>query len=298
MKERNKIIATNLPVSVVITAYNRDKYIIDAIESVLNSSFANFELLIIDDCSTDNTYKIAKIFEQKDSRIRLLKNNQNLGQFANRNKAILLSKGEYIKFVDSDDKIAPNGLELMVNAMRAFPHAGIGVPVSGLSNITPPIVINPHDSVLNHYLGSFHLSLGPTAVIFKKEVLLKFGLFEPSFGILADTLLNIKIACISPTVLFEKDLFFWRIHDEQVTVQQKDSVRMVRERFTIMKAIMGYKNLPLNKVETTLILRNFTKINTMHFLRHMYKGKLKDAFQIKSDTGLTIFKVIKAIINN
>lgn len=298
MKEPDKNILSKPLISVLITAYNRQKFVAEAIESVLLSSYINFELLIIDDCSTDQTYAIAKTFVKQDSRIKLYINEQNLGQFANRNRAILLSKGAYIKFVDSDDKIAPNGLELMVNAMQAFPNAGIGVPASIFNKFKLPHLMNPHDSVLEHYLGSTHLSSGPTGVIFKKEILVKVGLFQPSFGILADTLLNIKIACISPTVLFEKNLFFWRMHDEQVTVEQKDSVRMVRERFAIMKAIMGYKYLPLNKIETTLILRNFIKINTMHFLRHMYKGKLKDAFKIKSDTGLTIFEVIKAIIKN
>lgn len=285
-------------VSVIITSYNRQKFVAEAIESVLSSSYTDFEILIIDDCSTDDTYRIAQTFEQKYPRIRIFKNAQNLGQFSNRNKAILLSKGKYIKFVDSDDKIAPNGLELMVNAMRAFPDAGIGVPVFSFSDCTPPDAINSHESVLKHYLGSNHLSIGPTGVIFKKEILEKVGLFEPSFGILADTLLNIKVACVSPTALFENDLFFWRMHDEQVTVEQKDSVRMVRERYTIMKAIMAYKYLPLTKSEITLILRNFIKINTMHFLRHMHKGRFKDAFRIRKDTGLTVLKVIKAIIKN
>jgi len=290
---------TILPlVSVLMTAYNRDKYIAEAIESVLASSYLNFELIILDDCSTDKTYEVASSYLKKDYRIKLFKNDQNLGQFSNRNKAIELSQGIYLKFVDSDDKILPNGLELMVNAMQAFPGAGIGVPSKGFSSVILPYEMTPHESVLQHYKGNNHLCYGPTGVIFKKEILLKAGLFEVPYGILTDTLLNIKIASISPTVLFEKNLFFWRRHDEQVTEEQKDNVRMIRERFIILKAVMFYKFLPLNQNEIDLILSNFIKINTMHFIRYAFRGRFKDAFQIKKDTGLSARKLVSAIFKN
>ena len=284
--------------SVLMTAYNRDKYIAEAIESVLSSSYKNFELIILDDCSTDKTFATASFYLSKDKRIKLYRNDYNLGQFANRNKAIILAKGIYVKFVDSDDKIMPNGLELMVKAMEAYPDAGIGVPAKHSYEDNLPTVMNPHESVLQHYLGNNHLCHGPTGVIFKKEILMKAGLFEELYGILADTLLNIKIASISPTVLFEKNLFFWRMHDDQVTVEQKDNVRMIRERFIILKAVMCYKFLPLNKNETDLILSNFIKINTMHFIRYAYRGRFKDAFQIKKDTGLSAIKLVSAIFKN
>lgn len=285
-------------VSVLMTAYNRDKYIAEAIESVLASSYLNFELIILDDCSTDKTYEVASSYLKKDYRIKLFKNDQNLGQFSNRNKAIELAQGIYLKFVDSDDKILPNGLELMVNAMQAFPGAGIGVPSKGFSSVILPYEMTPHESVLQHYKGNNHLCYGPTGVIFKKEILLKAGLFEVPYGILTDTLLNIKIASISPTVLFEKNLFFWRRHDEQVTEEQKDNVRMIRERFIILKAVMFYKFLPLNQNEIDLILSNFIKINTMHFIRYAFRGRFKDAFQIKKDTGLSARKLVSAIFKN
>ena len=284
--------------SVLMTAYNRETYIAEAIESVLASSYKNFELIILDDCSTDKTFVTASFYVNKDERIKLYSNDYNLGQFANRNKAIILAKGIYVKFVDSDDKIMPNGLELMVKAMEAYPAAGIGVPTKYFSEDNLPTVMNPHESVLQHYLGNNHLCQGPTGVIFKKQILIKAGLFEVPYGILADTLLNIKIASISPTVLFEKNLFFWRRHDEQVTEEQKDNVRMIRERFIILKAVMFYKFLPLNQNEIDLILSNFIKINSMHFIRYAFRGRFKDALQIKRDTGLSVSKLVSAILKN
>src|ERR1700748_2916719 len=90
-------------VSVLMTAYNREKYIEEAIESVLASSYTNLELIIVDDCSKDNTVEIARSYEARDPRVKVFINEKNLGDYPNRNRAASLAKGEYIKYVDSDD---------------------------------------------------------------------------------------------------------------------------------------------------------------------------------------------------
>ena len=86
-------------VSVLMTSYNREKYIAEAIESVLASSYTNFELIIVDDHSADNSFTIAKEFEKKDSRVRVFKNEKNLGDYPNRKYAASLATGKYLKFV-------------------------------------------------------------------------------------------------------------------------------------------------------------------------------------------------------
>ena len=281
-------------VSVLMTAYNRCKYIEEAIKSVLNSTHKNFELIIVDDCSTDNTFEIAERFEQIDSRIKLYKNEINLGQFKNRNKAIELSTSDYIKFLDSDDALLPNGLELMVKAITDFPNAGIAMPVKLAYKNQLPHQLSAHESVWLHYKGENHLCYGPTATIFTKKALLHVGCFEEQFGILADTLLNLKIASSFSTVLFEKDLFFWRRHNEQVTEEQEDDVRMIKERYIIMKASLQYPETPLSKNEIDIIENNFIKINFNHFLFYLFKGQFKNAFQIKTSTNLNFTNVFIA----
>ena len=81
-------------VSVLMTAYNREKYIAEAIESVLASTYTFFELIIVDDCSTDNTVLIAKSYQERDPRIKLFVNKQNLGDYPNRNVAASFASGE------------------------------------------------------------------------------------------------------------------------------------------------------------------------------------------------------------
>ena len=98
-------------VSVVMPAYNSEKYISEAIESILNQSFKNFEFIIVDDCSTDATFKIIDGYAKKDNRIIVLKNKSNLNVAKSRNRGIARAKGKYIATMDSDDEALPSRLQ-------------------------------------------------------------------------------------------------------------------------------------------------------------------------------------------
>lgn len=90
-------------VSVIMPAYNAERYIGEAISSVLSQTYKNWELLILDDCSSDRTAEIAEEFEKADPRIRLLRNPQNLGTARTRNRGFDLADGEWIALLDCDD---------------------------------------------------------------------------------------------------------------------------------------------------------------------------------------------------
>lgn len=98
-------------ISVIVPVYNVEKYIAESIESIVNQTFSDIEILIIDDCSTDNSYKIMQEYAQKDSRIILYHNEKNLGVSKTRNIGLDNAKGQYIAFIDSDDYTEPNLLE-------------------------------------------------------------------------------------------------------------------------------------------------------------------------------------------
>src|ERR1044072_333802 len=101
-------------VSVLTTAYNREKNIGQSIESVLASTLTDFELIIVDDGSKDRTVEIEKKYAQIDARVKVYVNEKNLGDYPNRNKAANYAKGKYLKYVDSDDVIYEHTLEVMV----------------------------------------------------------------------------------------------------------------------------------------------------------------------------------------
>lgn len=98
--------------------YNNSKFIGEAIESVLAQSYDNFELIIIDDNSTDNSLAIIQSYIKKDNRIKLITLKKNSGTAFARNKGIELAKGKYISFLDSDDLWLPHKLEKQIKFMK------------------------------------------------------------------------------------------------------------------------------------------------------------------------------------
>lgn len=99
-------------VSIVMPAYNCEKYVVEAINSILVQTYKNWELLVLDDGSKDNTLQIIEEFSQNDSRIKALPNGKNMGVSATRNRGIELASGEWIAFLDSDDMWEPEKLEM------------------------------------------------------------------------------------------------------------------------------------------------------------------------------------------
>ena len=115
----------NPPISVLMPAYNAEEYIAEAIESILNQTFKDYEFIIVDDCSTDNTWQIIKKYIKKDSRIKAHKNEKNLGIAGNRNKLISMAKGDYVIWQDADDISMPYRLEKQYKFMEENPEVGI-----------------------------------------------------------------------------------------------------------------------------------------------------------------------------
>ena len=104
-------------VSIIMPSYNTGKYIVSSIKSVLAQTYQNWELLIVDDCSTDNTDDLVKQLLQ-DSRIHYLKNEKNSGAAVSRNRALKEARGRWIAFLDSDDLWMPQKLERQIDYMR------------------------------------------------------------------------------------------------------------------------------------------------------------------------------------
>ena len=104
-------------VSIIMPAFNSEKFIAESIKSVLEQSWSNWELIIIDDGSTDKTIQIVNEFSSIDDRILVKKNDRNLGGAKTRNVGIVLAVGQYLTFLDSDDIWYPTKLDLQVNFM-------------------------------------------------------------------------------------------------------------------------------------------------------------------------------------
>ena len=104
-------------VSVIMPTFNASKYLADSIQSVLNQTYTNLELLITDDCSSDGTRHILKQFAEQDKRVKVEYLKENYGPGIARNRSIERAKGRYIAFCDSDDRWAPDKLEKQISFM-------------------------------------------------------------------------------------------------------------------------------------------------------------------------------------
>ena len=99
-------------VSIITPNYNAALFIAETIKSVQNQTYTNWELIIVDDCSTDNSVSIIKDFQKKDARIKLIELNKNVGPAIVRNEGIKIAKGTYLTFIDSDDIWLPEFIEI------------------------------------------------------------------------------------------------------------------------------------------------------------------------------------------
>jgi len=115
----------NYLISVVMPAYNAEKYINQAVRSVLGQTYSNIELIIIDDSSKDNTFEIMRGYADSDTRVRIYRNSKNCGVSYTRNFGVSVSNGDWIAFIDSDDVWTKEKLEKQLAYINCNPEAKI-----------------------------------------------------------------------------------------------------------------------------------------------------------------------------
>lgn len=164
-------------VSVLTTCYNREEFLSECIESILLSSFQDFELILVDDCSSDSTWDIIQNYASRDNRIIAHKNEINIGDYPNRNKAASLANGTYLKYVDADDVISRHFLEILVHSMEQFPQAGLGL--FGGPTWAKPQYLNPKAAIRGYYRNEHTcFNRSPLMSIIKRTAFEEIGGFK------------------------------------------------------------------------------------------------------------------------
>ncbi len=251
-------------ISVLMPVYNGEKYLKEAIESILNQTYTDFEFLIINDGSTDKTEEI--ILSYADDRICYIKNNQNLGIVKTLNKGINLATGEYIARMDADDISFPKRFEYQLAFMDK--HLDVGVCGTWLKTIgmveevwKMPI---SHDAILVETL--FHSSLMHPTVFIRKSVLdLLDRIYDEDFKWVEDYELWIRLAKKIQFRNISKVLLKYRIENrskkyesyksKQVDLADKLRLRMLgnlgcffkEEEKDIFLLVSKYKTVNLQK---------------------------------------------------
>jgi len=182
-------------VSVLMPAYNAERYIGNSIESILNQTFKNFELIISDDASTDKTWGIIRKYKQKDKRIVAIRNKKNLYIAENRNLLVRLAKGKYIAWQDADDISIPDRLQKQYEFMEKNSKVGI---VGGYleffddSGVKSVRKYAESDKELRKNIFRFSPVAQPTAMI-RKKCFDQLGLYNPDYPPAEDIDMSFRI---------------------------------------------------------------------------------------------------------
>ena len=220
-------------ISILIPTYNGARYLEACLDSVLSQTYKNIEILAVDDGSTDATLEILERYAASDERIRLVRNEHNLGLVGNWNRCIELAQGEWIKFVFQDDLIAPTCLERLlaqaqeqaaqfVICRREFEFEdGTDPQLKQELNDSPTIwsifgdasFITPKDisMVALRYSGT-NLVGEPTAVMLHRTVFERFGKFNPAFIQICDWEYWLRVACNIGVACVPEVLATFRVH--------------------------------------------------------------------------------------
>lgn len=225
MQERNP------QISVVISAYNAEKYVREAIDSIINQSFTDFECIIVDDGSTDKTKEIIKSYEDK--RIVFIENNHDF--IASLNKGMKMAKGKYIARMDADDIMHPDRLKIQHTIMETEPsitvcgtwmkHFGEGIAADSLARSIAGLVELP---LLRFLQGNFVFH--PTVMI-RREFLIQNQMQYENYSCAEDLKLWSEMAKRGGVFYIEdQPLLHYRISDSQVSKQNREEQQTTAER--------------------------------------------------------------------
>ncbi len=241
-------------ISVIIPNYNNENYIGEAIESILNQTHKNLELVVVDDCSSDNSINVIKGY--KDNRIIFLQNDSNSGSSFSRNRGIKTAKGKYIACMDSDDIALPKRLEKQIDFMEKNPDIGVcgtNFYKIKMDKLTKQIwtKCQKHNTIKSSLIFSCPM-LHPS-VVMKADILKGNKLFyNTDVKGAEDYELWAKLIQITKFHNIQEPLMQYRIHSNQVSVvikeKQKNELRETRNEI--------FKKIGIVLSEDELIFHN------------------------------------------
>ncbi|HTE24832.1 glycosyltransferase family 2 protein [Flavitalea sp.] len=250
-------------VSILIPTYNYAHYIGEAIESALNQTYTDFELIIIDDQSKDNTDEVVAGY-LTDPRIKYYKNKINLGLAANFNEALKYASGEYIKYLLADDLFHPTLLEKMVPVMDQYPNVSLVTSKRDMfgsknkSSELPLLHLQEGKTVIyssirekaGNWIGE------PTTVMFRKSVL-KIGEFNTSYTCLVDWEMWLRILTVGDCYIIPDTLSYFRVHDKQASKLIMNDYKYTFEDYAFYKSIKieNPLRLDLSKLDIDIMIK-------------------------------------------
>jgi len=231
----------NPKVTVTMPAYNASKYINEAIKSVLNQNYESFELLILDDGSTDNTWDVIQKYK-KDPRVRIYRNKKNTGVAKTRNRLIRLAKGCYISICDADDLMLPGNLKTLSQYLDNHPRTGAvygNILILNIDNknrlIKHPYIAKSDCAIKWDLLEKESLISHSGSMVRKREIF-KIGGYDKTLIYLDDLSLWFRLSENTRIKHLRYGIYYiWRRHPSSLTRVAGQDLRYTKKMRVINK---------------------------------------------------------------
>ena len=273
--------------SVLIANYNNAKYFEECFISLQNQTYQNFEVIILDDGSSDDSLAVIKTLIGGDLRFSLYVNDTNRGVGYTKRKLVTFAKGDICGFVDGDDVLAPNALEIMVNTHLSYPKASIinsnlyfcdeKLNILGKTNVS-----KIESNINNFFNKNYDITHFAT---FKKELYFKTEGINPYFRLAEDQDLYLKLYEVGDHQIVEEALYFYRANPNSLMHVNKNDKANLLHWYAILRAAER-RNLDIDEI-----------IN-QNFIYRKELNRIKKSKWAKLGSKLGIFKAYKSIFNN
>ena len=280
-------------VTVCLPTYNSGEFLTQAIDSVLQQTFTDFELIISDDCSTDNTPEIIQDYLAQDKRIKYFRNLENLGLFPNWNQCLEYASGEYITVFAQDDVMLPKNLEKKVEILDKYPN--VGLVTSSImvvdanhkhlnwdwANYAEDKLVNGQHWVINN-LGEANPICCPFVLIRRQFLEQVGGKFNANYAYAGDLELWLRIGLVADLYFVEETLGYYRWHQRNKT-HSFDDVYQLQEHLKICSDLidrLDFSQSELNDLESKVLSRTVKWVSYYRIYNHLENGDFNNASKL------------------
>lgn len=233
-------------ISIVLPVYNGEKYLRESINSIIAQTYENWELLILDDCSTDNSSVIAKEYEKNDNRIHYYRNEKNLRLPRNLNRGFSLSKGNYLTWTSDDNCYKPTALEKMYNALKESDTAQL---VFASYSIIDEEGIEINQIIVDS--NSKKTILGSDCVgacfLYTRKVYEEVGDYDPEYTLVEDFDYWQRVFAKFDVIEIKEVLYEYRHHSGALTSTMKKEIFKKRVEKVLLKNRPAFGKLDLDQ---------------------------------------------------
>lgn len=265
-------------VSIIVPVYNTEEYLDECLDSLVNQTLRSIEIICIDDDSTDNSLNILKKYSKNDDRIVLIKNKSNKGQSISRNIGLSIAKGEYVAFLDSDDRIEENAYEQLYNFARDHDHDLVvfnGVRFND-EGVQWPCILHSKagydrtyskTNVFEHQTLIYDTSMSK---FIRKDLIDKNGFKFLENTLYEDLLFSMEVLCASRCLgILPNVKYYWRVRTSQKysITQNVFKLKNLKDRILITNKILEVFNS--SKKNSTLLDMFYRKIIEIDILQYI-----------------------------